>query len=246
MPNSQRSISRDWAAYLKARPVGEYTNTIGMKFVLIPPGEFKMGSPPAVIEALLKGAGANKDWQESIRSEAPQHTVILTQPIYLGVNEVTQANYEQLMGENPSYFATTGQGKDQVAGMDTTSHPVEMVSWNDAAEFCEKLSQQEKLKPFYFRAGETVTPLLDGTGYRLPTEAEWEFSMPGRNDNEILDRRHGQGLGGGRLVEHELRRPNTCGGRIEGESVRAPRHSRQYLGVGPGRVGTELLRAVSR
>ena len=50
-----------------------------------------------------------------------------------------------------------------------------MVSWNDAAEFCAKLSKQEKLRPFYFRAGETITP-VDGTGYRLPTEAEWEFA----------------------------------------------------------------------
>ena len=59
--------------------------------------------------------------------------------------------------------------------MDTASHPVERVSWNDAAEFCAKLSEQEKLKPFYFRGGETVT-MLAGTGYRLPTEAEWEFA----------------------------------------------------------------------
>ena len=68
-----------------------------------------------------------------------------------------------------------GMGKEAVAGMETTHHPVEMVSWTDAAEFCAKLSQQEKLKPFYFRAGETITP-LDGTGYQLPSEAEWEFA----------------------------------------------------------------------
>jgi hypothetical protein len=62
-----------------------------------------------------------------------------------------------------------------VAGLETSHHPVEIVSWNDAADFCAKLSKEEKLKPFYFRAGETVTP-LDGTGYRLPSEAEWEFA----------------------------------------------------------------------
>ncbi|OYV67540.1 MAG: hypothetical protein B7Z74_09485, partial [Deltaproteobacteria bacterium 21-66-5] len=57
----------------------------------------------------------------------------------------------------------------------TDDHPIEYVSWNDAAEFCAMLSRKENLKPFYFRAGETVTP-LKGTGYRLPTEAEWEFA----------------------------------------------------------------------
>lgn len=163
-----------WAAYLKV-PV-EYTNSIGVKFVLIPPGEFMMGSTPAEIETALKSIGpVEGNEQLFTRSEAPKHKVILTQPIYLGVNEVTQAEYEQVIGTNPSYCAAMGQGKDRVAGMETASHPVEMVSWNDAAEFCATLSKQAQLKPFYFRAGETVTP-LDGTGYRLPTEAQWEFA----------------------------------------------------------------------
>ena len=152
----------------------EYTNTLGMKFRLIPPGEFTMGSTAEEIAADLR-EGQDKHWQEYIKSEAPQHKVILTQPIYLGVNEVTQAEYEKVIGTNPSHFSPLGMGKEAVAGMETTGHPVENVSWNDAAEFCAKLSQQEKLKPFYFRAGETITS-LDGTGYRLPTEAEWEHA----------------------------------------------------------------------
>ena len=163
----------EWAAYLKV-PV-EYTNSIGMKFCLIPPGEFTMGSTAAEIEVALKDTGEEKVWQACIKSEAPQHKVVLTQAIYLGVNEVTQADYEQVMGTNPSHFAAMGPGKDAVTGLDTTEHPVEQVSWNDAAEFCAKLSQKEELKPFYFRAGETITS-LNGTGYRLPTEAEWEFA----------------------------------------------------------------------
>ena len=162
-----------WAKYLGV-PV-EYTNSIGMKFRLIPPGEFLMGSTPEEIEEALKFVGDVKVWQEHIESEAPQHPVILTQPIYLGVFEVTQAEYEKVMGVNPSHFAPMGNGKEAVAGLETAEHPVEMVSWNDAAEFCAKLSQQEKLKPFYSSAGETITP-LDGTGYRLPSEAEWEFA----------------------------------------------------------------------
>ena len=162
-----------WAKYLNIDV--EYTNSIGMKFRLIPPGEFTIGSTPEEIEESLKFTGEDTFWQETIKSEAPQHKVILTQPIYLGVNEVTQADYEKVMGVNPSHFAPSGEGKEAVAGLDTGSHAVETVSWNDAAEFCAKLSKQEELKPFYFRAGETITP-LDGTGYRLPTEAEWEYA----------------------------------------------------------------------
>lgn len=162
-----------WAKHLSV-PV-EYTNSIGMKFRLIPPGEFLMGSTPEEIEEALKGTGDVAYWRERINSEAPQHKVILTQPLYVGVTEVTQSQYEQVMGSNPSYFSATGKGKDLVANMKTGNHPVESVSWLDAAEFCSKLSQQERLKPFYLRSGEIVTP-LEGTGYLLPTEAQWELA----------------------------------------------------------------------
>lgn len=163
----------DWARYLRL-PV-EFTNSLGMKFVLIPPGEFQMGSEPEEIEQALQPFAADALWQERIRGEAPRHTVMLTQPIYLGVQEVTQVQFAQVIGKNPSHFASTGAGKDGVAGLTTADHPVERASWNDAAEFCARLSQLERLRPFYSRVGESVT-MLDGTGYRLPTEAEWEFA----------------------------------------------------------------------
>ncbi|MCB9940269.1 MAG: SUMF1/EgtB/PvdO family nonheme iron enzyme [Planctomycetaceae bacterium] len=161
-----------WADYF-GLPV-EYSNSIGMKFRLIPPGEFLMGGPPEEIEAALKVVSAPAV-RANIESEGPQHQVVLTKPTYLGVTEVTQSQYEQVMGINPSCFSATGRGKDAVANLETGNHPVESVSWYDAADFCVKLSQQEQLKPFYSRSDETVT-YLEGTGYRLPTEAEWEYA----------------------------------------------------------------------
>ena len=108
----------------------EIENSIGMKFKLIPAGEFLMGSPDG-------DSDADSD-------EKPQHLVRITKPFYLGVTEVTQEQYERVMGQNPSRF----KGDPQ--------RPVEMVSWEDAVAFCRKLSEQE------------------GQAYRLPTEAEWE------------------------------------------------------------------------
>lgn len=171
-----RQHQQEWAEYLKL-PV-EHTNSVGMKFILIPPGEFMMGSTPVDVEKALEvvnAIGEEEHWHEGVKSELPQHKVVLTQPIYLGAFEVTQAEYEAVMGLNPSYFSHLGEGKHAVAATETSRHPVETVSWMDATEFCAKLSQQEKLDPFYLRKGESVT-WLDGTGYRLPTEAEWEFA----------------------------------------------------------------------
>lgn len=167
---------RAWAAHLCV-PV-EYENSLRMKFVLIPPGEFTMGSTPAEIEKSLKDAGDNRSLQDSARSEGPQHKVILTQPMYLGVHEVTQGNYEQVMGNNPAYFAKAGRERDNAAkvfGMDTTVHPVEGLRWEEAVDFCNKLSELEKLTPFQPPAGDPATKAA-GTGYRLPTEALWEFA----------------------------------------------------------------------
>ena len=109
----------------------ESTNSIGMEFKLIPAGTFIMGD-----------ASGEDD-------ETP-HEVTLTKPFKMGVHEVTQAQYEQVMGVNPSEYKGA-------------NNPVEMVSWEDAVEFCRRLSELPAEK-------------AAGNVYRLPTEAEWEYA----------------------------------------------------------------------
>jgi len=104
----------------------------------ISPGTFMMGSPEDEL-----GAGGDETL----------HEVTLTRGYWLGKYEVTQAQYEAIMGTNPSRF----KGADQ---------PVESVSWNDAMAFCEKLTEREQA------AGR----LPFGYGYTLPTEAQWEYA----------------------------------------------------------------------
>jgi formylglycine-generating enzyme required for sulfatase activity len=135
-----KALQKAWADHL-GTPV-QITNAIGMKLNLIPPGEFVMGSPES---------------EADFNDDETEHLVRITKPFYLGVHEVTQAQYEQVIGNNPSYFSASGKGKNRVSD-DTTQLPVEQVSWNDVVAFYGKLSEQE------------------GVEYRLPTEAEWEYA----------------------------------------------------------------------
>ena len=104
----------------------QQVNSIGMQFKLIAAGKFIMG----------EGDQA--------------HEVTQTKPFKIGVHEVTQAQYEQVMGVNPSEFKGT-------------ANPVETVNWDDAVEFCRKLSELPAEK-------------AAGNVYRLPTEAEWDYA----------------------------------------------------------------------
>jgi formylglycine-generating enzyme required for sulfatase activity len=137
--------------------VREIVNSIGMRLVLIPAGKFLMGSPQS----------------EGRDDERPQHEVEITRAFYLGVHQVTQAQWRAVMGSNPSYFCATGGGKDEVRGMDTDDFPVEYASWEDVADFLEKLSALKK-------------EAEAGRKYRLPTEAEWEYSCRGGRREEAF------------------------------------------------------------
>ncbi len=164
-----------------------------MALNLIPAGEFMMGSPD--------------DDEEAPGKEKPQHRVRITRPFYLGVHEVTQAQYTAVMGNNPSWFSSTGKGKDKVAGQSTDNRPVEQVSWLDAVEFCNKLSEKEGLKPFYeLESGTARVPDWAGPGYRLPTEAEWEYACRANSKT-----RHSFGNSEGRLGEHGWHAGNSDG-----------------------------------
>ncbi len=126
----------------------EFTNSIGMKFCLVKPGEFQMGSPP--------------DWPATDGSQ-PQHTVQITKPYYVAAFEVTQEEFTQIMELSPSHFCDTGPGATHVQGLDTKRFPVDRVTWEEAVEFCERLNDI----PEEHRANRK---------YRLPTEAEWEYA----------------------------------------------------------------------
>ena len=84
-----------------------------MKLVLIPPGEFMMGSPKELIEEELKTPGIEGWYKDHLPSEGPQHRVRITKPFYLGIYLVTQEEYQRVMGTNPSAFSATGKGKDR-------------------------------------------------------------------------------------------------------------------------------------
>jgi formylglycine-generating enzyme required for sulfatase activity len=157
-----RSLQARWARHLKV-PVVQ-ANSIGMKLVLIPPGEFIMGSPKELIEEELRARAADDIWYaERVPGEGPQHRVRITKAFWLGMHDVTQGEYERVMGSNPSEFSATGKGKDKVSGQETKWFPVEHVTWDEAVEFCRKLAEMPEEKA----AGRT---------YRLPSEAQWEYA----------------------------------------------------------------------
>ncbi len=172
-----KTAQRWWADGLKL-PV-DPTNSIGMKLVVIPAGQFYMGSTLQQIDQIRRADPAfRKDWE---REEQPQHHVQISRPFLLGACEVTRGQFREFV-RNARYV--TDAQRDGKGGMgfdaatsefrqdphfnwentgfpQTDDQPVVNVSWNDAVAFCQWLSRKEKI------------------AYRLPSEAEWEYACRG-------------------------------------------------------------------
>jgi formylglycine-generating enzyme required for sulfatase activity len=114
-------------------------------FVPIQPGTFQMGS---------SAANGSPYYNEAGYSPQPVHAVTISYPFWMGAKEVTQAEYESLMGTNPSYFGGNA------------NHPVEQVTWHNARSYCAALTAQQS----------ALGAVPAGYEYRLPTEAEWEYA----------------------------------------------------------------------
>jgi formylglycine-generating enzyme required for sulfatase activity len=154
-------------------------NSLKMKFVFIPAGEFVMGSSPEEIARLtaeMTAAKVDPWYAQSPRSEGAQRRVTISRGFYVGVHEVTVGNFRAFVegsGHRTTAEASGRGGYGLVEGQWRQSprftwkevgyergedHPVMNVSWGDAVTFCEWLSKLEKRR------------------YRLPTEAEWEYA----------------------------------------------------------------------
>lgn len=181
-PEEAKQHQEEWAKHLGV-PV-EMENSIGMKFRVIPPGEFMMGSSEEEIvkllqeRALKEREGVAPDWYKNrVSNEGPQHRVMLAKPFAAGIHEVTRGQFRRFVeatgyrtdAENSGMGGFRWEGAHQVQApgvlwntspgfVANDEHPVVNISWNDAMRFCDWLTDKERFI------------------YRLFTEAEWEFA----------------------------------------------------------------------
>ena len=141
-------------------------NSIGMEFVLVPAGSFVMGKfEPTCAPAGLQGNVTESQAAECLKmakaAARPGFHAVIPKPFYIAKFEVTQEQYQKVMGKNPSYFT-----QNKVGGP-SDKYPVDSVTWKDAQAFIQKLNAMGKTK-----------------AYRLPTEVEWEYAARAGTEDE--------------------------------------------------------------
>jgi len=181
-PAATPQPDRPPVATTKATIKAAMTNSIGMKMVLVPAGEFMMGSGESPVElAALYNRVCGLDLKpDAFKDEYPSHRVRIARPFYLGTYEVTVGQFRRFVAET-GYKTDAERGTESRGGsgvnaqtgkidrsadftwratgfLQTDDHPVVNVSWNDAVAFCQWLTRKE------------------GKTHRLPTEAEWEYA----------------------------------------------------------------------
>ncbi len=194
-----RAYQEVWAKQLDV-PI-EQTNSIGLSLILIPPGIFLMGSSPEQVEVAIDmeeqfrtktGPDATR---KLLENETPQHRVTLSRPLLMGSTELTIGQFRRFV-EATQYVTVTekkgGGGKYdaeskktirdssftwRAPGHEVTDNSPAPIADEDAIAFCNWLSGAENFKPCYDRVADGHWAFVpDGNGYRLPTEAEWEYA----------------------------------------------------------------------
>jgi formylglycine-generating enzyme required for sulfatase activity len=171
---------------------------VSIEMVQIPAGTFMMGSPTT---------------EPNRQTNETQHSVTLTQSFKMSKYQVTQKQYQAVMGALPTSLPGSSYGVGD-------NYPVYYVSWYDAIVFCNKLSVMEGLNPVYSISGSTntstwgniptssddtwnaVVTVSSANGYRLPTEAEWEYACRGSYPNKATETNTMPfGIGDGKKME---------------------------------------------
>lgn len=156
--NQNDSIRCFWKKYHK-RETSAAKGKTGVETLLLK----SPGGEQITIEMVQVPAGSFLMGDEE---EGQIHRVSITNPYYISQVPVTQALYHAVMNENPSFFKGD-------------HNPVESISWFDAARFCNALSKAMNIAPAYKIKGEKVEWIAGTSGFRLPTEAEWEYAARG-------------------------------------------------------------------
>jgi formylglycine-generating enzyme required for sulfatase activity len=179
-----------------------FTNTQGMKLVKIDGGTFRMGSPD-------DEPGRNRDGREG-----PVREVTVRGPFFMSATEVTNGQFLRVMGRNESHAAKIAARPEYL--------PVDSVTWDEANEFCRKLTEKEKGQPWWRKDWE----------YRLPTEAEWEYACRGGADTTFA---FGATV---KFGEQAFFRPNEDDPQgVGGDPTKPPRFAQEVGKTVPNRFG---------